>query len=657
MTSGRAYVQPNDNPTLKKSQKEILANIIDTVKVNRYIKVDSSLVLISQGLQISNKANDNLSALRLKYLKSTIFHYKGDLQAVERIIEPCLSQIEDHPNEGELIGNFYLMFGVIKYWKSDLGSALNFFKKANETYTRFGLQKGISNTLVHIGIIHDRIGKLDIAKEYYLKAQSSYQKSNDNIGIAYVLNNLGQIEYKNKEYEKALEYNDMAYHLADSIKYEAMFVRLDINKALILVELNKNEEALQLFKKCVTSYQETNDSLSLATAQVHMERLLSDLYPETNNIEKLKNIINYSDRIADNFIKKNALEVLSKVQFNSKDYKSAYTNLSEANEVNTTMVETKIKESDELQTSKYEYDKLNTLKDRKITSQKYIVTFLMISLLFLSSMLFFIYKARHQTQFAKVNLEERNKELVDTQLLLAQQNKDLEKYIESNIKLQDFAHMTSHDLRSPLITIRGFLKLLKKKTYNKTDDQNKMYIDTIEKGTERLLDLIFDLLEYSKVNSQLLNISIFSLDQLLDEVKFSLRSEMETKNAQIELSSSFQKIKGDKIKLKRVFQNLIGNSLKFVEAKATPQIKVHTSETEASYIINIQDNGIGINHKYIDKIFNPFVQLHSKDKYEGTGLGLSICKSIIEKHNGFFSVTKNDLPGTCFTFSIDKNLN
>lgn len=245
----------------------------------------------------------------------------------------------------------------------------------------------------------------------------------------------------------------------------------------------------------------------------------------------------------------------------------------------------------------------------------------------------------HEQKRANEILEEKVTER--TQELVAK-NEALE---FSNHELQQFAWAVSHDLQEPLRKIQMFVRLIKDR-YLDTDEKANDYIDRAIKSAERMTRLIDELLEYSRLSSDREAVDV-NLDDILGEVLADLDYASENKNATIN-AQKLPHITGVPGQMRQVLQNLIGNALKFVGTQA-PVIDIQCeriaeknfdSKSSVSgdyWRITVQDNGIGFDQKYTDKIFTIFQRLNDRHAFEGTGIGLAIAKKIIEKHNGLIT--------------------
>ena len=224
----------------------------------------------------------------------------------------------------------------------------------------------------------------------------------------------------------------------------------------------------------------------------------------------------------------------------------------------------------------------------------------------------------------------------------------------SNVELERFAYVASHDMQEPLRMITSFLQLFKKKYQNQIDETAEQYLHFVMDGADRMKRLITDLLEYSRIGSNkgiLETIDTAALMQEVEEVFVNRIAECE---ATI-ICKGLPVIRGNKTQLFQLFQNLVGNALKYI-GNEKPVVIVEGIEEEQQFLFSVSDNGIGIKPMFFEKIFVLFQRLHHKHQYGGTGIGLSVCKKIVEKHGGKIWVTSEPDKGSTFYFTISKEI-
>ena len=221
--------------------------------------------------------------------------------------------------------------------------------------------------------------------------------------------------------------------------------------------------------------------------------------------------------------------------------------------------------------------------------------------------------------------------------------------IRSNSELEQFAYMASHDLQEPLRMVTSYVQLLEDRYKDKLDKDANEFIEFAVDGTERMRNLINGLLEYSRVN-KVHAFEIINTDELLDEVLQNFSSQLKENNIKI-VKNSLPVIIGDNLLISQLFQNLISNAIKFRNNK-NPEIIFSGIKVNNAFQFSITDNGIGIEEKYLEKIFVIFQRLHTYENYQGTGIGLAICKKIVEKHGGQIWCKSELNKGSAFYFTI-----
>lgn len=241
---------------------------------------------------------------------------------------------------------------------------------------------------------------------------------------------------------------------------------------------------------------------------------------------------------------------------------------------------------------------------------------------------------------------------------LTEQKAELLEQKESNEHLSKFANIVTHDLKVPIRGINGFSHLLKRVLSKKEQTKKEQeYLDFIISSTHKMVKLIDDISTFVKVGDSPLKLTKIDLHEtitlLLDEFKEGVsikKGEIITKNLPLEIVA-------DETKLMRVFQNLISNAIKYSKLNIPPIIIISSTESDRYWHFSVQDNGIGIEKEYHEKIFNMFFKLNTNPAIESNGIGLGLVKSAIEKHEGVIECSSTVGEGTIFTFTIAKQLN
>ncbi len=249
-------------------------------------------------------------------------------------------------------------------------------------------------------------------------------------------------------------------------------------------------------------------------------------------------------------------------------------------------------------------------------------------------------------------VKERTIKLQEANVLLEKKSEELAR---SNLELQQFAYIASHDLQEPLRAISGFTELLDKRYRGKLDERADKYINFIIDGTKQMNQVIFDLLEYSRVQTKAHEFGLIDTGSSLKQALKNLQVSIKEKDAII-IADPLPRLSADGIQITQLFQNLIGNALKFQKAGTVPEIHVSAQETGDTWLFSVTDNGIGIDQQYTERIFKIFQRLHAKGEYDGTGIGLAICKRIVERHGGEITVRSEPGVGSTFSFTLPKSI-
>ncbi|MBI2361795.1 MAG: hypothetical protein HYV15_00205 [Elusimicrobia bacterium] len=220
----------------------------------------------------------------------------------------------------------------------------------------------------------------------------------------------------------------------------------------------------------------------------------------------------------------------------------------------------------------------------------------------------------------------------------------------SNRELEEFAYIASHDLQSPLRKVSGFAELLRESCGGRLGKEADEYIALITDGTRRMQRLIEDLLTYSRVGSRQLLLEQVDLAEVVREVLSDLEPQRTAAGARLAVGP-LPAVTADRVQMGQVFQNLVGNALKF-RGKAPLVVRVESERCGAGWLFTVRDNGIGIEPRFQERIFKMFSRLHSVGAYEGTGIGLAVTRKIVERHGGTIWVDPEAGPGTAFRFTL-----
>ncbi len=514
-----------------------------------------------------------------------------------------------------------------------------------------------------------------------------------------ILANIGGLYYKLEDYNKALFYFNKSHDLADEHGYDFINLMHIDDIATTKYKLGEKENAQNIIINSLEEIRAEGDYESLYQSMLALidiwleeDKLTSSkdlafkmleeleihnlpiyrcqLYSRLSDLEyRLKHhdhALEYGNKSLDCADQKTSNIILTEALKRMYKVYDFYNDTEMKDSIHNRYVVAAEKEFDrkvDIAVGEEEFKYENLLKEREIEllkekqkASERLTRFLIggvCSFLLLS--LFTGYLFIRKNKFANI-LALKNKALKQTEQSLADKNKMLEKYIESNIQLSQFAHIASHDLKAPLRTVSSFIGLAKNSGKDRLSTSENEYLDLSLKATKDMYQLVEDLLSYSKVNALELQIEEIEMSALIEEIETHLNYSIREKGAKINSDCSIQKIYGDKTKLRQVFENLLSNAIKFVPNDRTPQIDLTCEDRGEYWLFNIADNGIGIDPNYVSLVFEPFKQLNSKDEFSGTGLGLALCREIVEKHHGKIWIESLVGKGTNVYFTINKYL-
>ena len=254
------------------------------------------------------------------------------------------------------------------------------------------------------------------------------------------------------------------------------------------------------------------------------------------------------------------------------------------------------------------------------------------------------------------DVTERKRAREEREALLQDIKKSNRRLEGANKELQDFVYVASHDLREPLRKISSFGTLLQDSLERKLDEDQQENLGFMIDGARRMQDMIEALLSYSRLTTKAEPLQQVFLDEVIENLKeLELATLLDETRGTVHIPEPLPPVRADPSQMNQLFQNLIGNGLKFHQEGIPPKIIIRAHGVENKMIqIEVEDNGIGIDEKYHEQLFVMFKRLHSRAKYEGTGIGLAICKKIVERHGGSIGVKSTPGKGSTFWFTLPR---
>ncbi len=277
-------------------------------------------------------------------------------------------------------------------------------------------------------------------------------------------------------------------------------------------------------------------------------------------------------------------------------------------------------------------------------------TLLAIFGLLFSILVYFAFsRIMHSRETIAKEVEKQTREVRKNRKILEQTNQEL---IRSNKELERFAYIASHDLQEPLRKIGGFTDRLNQKIGDDLDEQTQVYMNFILDGVERMRNLIQGLLAYSRITTEDVKVEKLDANEIVALAVDNLSERVKDTKATVQFQD-LPVVSYDKIMLTQLFQNLIGNAMKY-KSDRDPMIEISATDKGEVWEFAVKDNGMGMEEKYFDRIFTMFQRLHRKEDIPGTGIGLSLCQKIVERYGGRIYLTSTPDIGSTFYFTVVK---
>ncbi len=516
-------------------------------------------------------------------------------------------------------------------------------------YEELNDKTGVYSTLYNIGSIFFYQENLHQALSYYQQSQQLAVLAKDSAFLYRNLAAIGSVYGEIGDNDKSLNYNLKSLEMAENMNFDMGIAYAAHNVGLNYEILDLPEKALGYFKQSLQLMRKMGDKFGEANCLQAISAIHSHKQEYQEAIEYLNKSLHILHQLGDRSRIREIYLDMSRTYFNAGNAVKAYEVQKGYIELRDSLIQEEAMQQMANLKQTYELEKKESEKQIAIMEaeqqmeQVYRYAFLVgLSFLLLVAWLFY---SRYQEQTSM------NK-------LLAQKNEEIQlqnnKLATSNRELEQFAYIASHDLKEPLRNIGGFTSLLERRYLNEEDEDAKDFMNFISSSVTHMHKLLTDLLMYSRIGMQNEEHEeeYLPLNEVVQQVCSNYQTSLKENEAKI-IIDDLPTIYGNRIQMIQLFQNLIGNAIKF-RGEDKPEIHIHSAENSKEFILSVKDNGIGMEQEYTDKIFVIFQRLHNRTKYEGTGIGLAICKKIVEQHEGRIWVESQSGKGSTFYFAIPK---
>jgi signal transduction histidine kinase len=562
---------------------------------------------------------------------------RGDYTIAKEYYQNTL-KIAETANDFEMVGHAYNGLATVHGALSDFEKAIEYYLKALEAAERVGKKTVISASCRNISVIYMKAQNYDLALKNVEHAYWTALQSKDSVAIAHSLETHGKILNAMGNPSAAIAKHQEALIIMEKVGDKRFTVELLMQIGESYMQLNQLENAERYYKKCA-EYEQFMDYYEHPNYYFKW----GNLCLKTNRTQLALTAFNESLALAKkgqfkDLIQKNNA-ALAELYKQIKDFPKAFNCLEAAsaygdslfNEANTRHITE----------AQFKYNVVqNERQIQGLQLRQSRFWFILAVSIFLLVTAWLIYFLRAKALNNKVLLQ-KNSEI---QL----QNRRLQ---DSNEILHQFAYASAHDLKEPLRSIGSFTSIIAKRYVHLLPPEAGEYMSFVTGGVKRMESLLSGLLEYSTIISEDHTVTkAFNLKMVLDDVVKNLHSKIVEQDALVEYHNCDTSLFVSRLHLIQLFQNLVGNALKFSSEK--PNISIDCTFKKDVVLLSIKDNGIGIKAEHGDKIFKLFQRLSRAPQYEGTGIGLTICKNIVEKHSGKIWFESQEGQGTTFFIEL-----
>jgi signal transduction histidine kinase len=572
-----------------------LAKSLSFISENRRNAPTEAIEVANYSLTLARSLNDKHSECLLHNYIGGISLQKGNLDLGKQHLFEAFNIYNRHLTDFHLLARIKLSIGSYYFDIGDFeNSLLYFFEALHYDY------KEIKTALYNnIASVYLKLNQYDEAFEYLFEGLKISEELKDCDRKIFFLYNIGSAYHYQREYLSAINYYHQTAKAIEKINgYQYMKCLCLTRIGIVNSDLKNYDASFKYFERAL----KVSIEHDLFREEVRILRHIGETKLIVKNIHTF---IDFHRQAIDKAEKHDLPQEILKSYENFKDYYEKEGLFEKAYYYATKIIN--------LQNKVFTKERDNKVKN--ISNEK-----------------------KHEVKL----LEEKNQ-------YIKSQNKILE---QTNQMLEEFAYVVAHDLKEPLRSIVSFTNLLEKKNAKYLDADSKIYMDFIIKSGKHMNALLVDLLEYTTIDKKEIEYKWINVNDLILDIKLLLSTTIERTNAII-LFDDLPIIKAKETHIKQLFQQLIHNAINFNREGVIPVVKITAKENERFFEFAIQDNGIGIEEVYSDKIFKIFNRLDKKN-YEGTGIGLAICQKIVQMYGGRIWVESVMNEGSTFHFTIKK---
>jgi signal transduction histidine kinase len=566
----------------------------------------AALTLAVEAEEAFEKCIEKTNELKADLLQhlAQIHRRRQDFEKLDTFSRSLLD-IARQINDEALEATALLNLGIVRSIESDYRSAMTHFVESLEKSERVGFPSNVAHCLINIGNVYANLFNYEDAFDRYNTALTNYADVlNENTRIAVNLN-IGNLCHATEQYDLANDYFEKGLEIADKNDKSDMSAHAHSLICRTFLADKRSIEARRHLDNGATNH------------PIHLLNIAEIYFAEGNTegaTQQTENGIDAAKNAKDDTSELRGFRLLADIYEKIGDFKRAF-------------------------------------KAEKVYSTKQIDYLRMQRTMHALDL-----EIRFSLREKQQRIEELTKEnsfqgiLLEKSDQIAQQNTQLK---QANEELQQFAYITSHDLKEPLRMIGSFSQVIQQSYSAKLGGESAMYFRYINDGVTRMNALLDALLQYATIGKIEIEPEDVDIAEVVGIAKDNLHVKIEETFGNI-MCGELPKVASMQSLLVQLFQNLIGNALKFNKPDSRPIVLINAEDKRDQWLFSVEDNGIGIDAEHRDRIFVIFQRLHGRDKYEGTGIGLSICQKIVHQLGGKIWVESEPLKGATFFFTLPK---
>ncbi len=617
-------------------------------------KLDSAILIGLDGLDFYTQEEDVERVLYCYNSLAILNRISGKQEKALEYCEQGILKSDDYP---EMKAGLLMNSANIYHQLGNFKSAIDNNLEALAIWEEVKSEDKIGLLYNNIGLLYEQQKDYDKALYYYRTSLDKIKNSDNESGRIVAYYNMGKVYDKIGERDSTLLAYQKALGISEKIGYKRYIIASKCKIALHYSTVNKLKKAEFLIEELSSEVEnmiplDKKTYLSTQTEILKQKGNFKKALEVFKEVIKISNKENNLDSAVDEMNKLSELYMLTGNYKKGYEYHVKFKNLNDSliNQDNLSLLKIKKAEyefnQEKLETEKnYQIEKALVEKSNRIRNISLISALLALVLVFGWGIT--IYKANNQGKKYAAKLE---KTVIDRTADLKDANGSLE---QANYELRTFNYIASHDIKEPIRNIGGYVSLIKRKLPEGIKNELKEYFEIISNSSAQLYTLIEDFAHYTSLSQkEEIETNPTDINKLVNNVKDSLMIFINDKNGQVN-AEKIPMINSSNSALYVILKNLIENGIKYNTAEK-PIVDISYQTTEISHQIIVSDNGIGMDEKYHEQIFEMFKRLHNRSVYQGTGIGLAIVKLMTEKLNGTVQVKSEKGKGSSFILNFPK---